>query len=121
MQVCQKLKDRNTELVQAAPKAAAVQAQHELELRKLLTQAQEDIEKHRKLAAAAQRDKKAAMEQVIHHNLLHRRATATSHASHHCCAAHATDKCATEVPFVASYRHHASLPLQFMTSMLSLV
>lgn len=45
-------------------KAAAVQAQHEQELRKLLTQAQDDIEKHRKLAAAAQREKQVFMDQV---------------------------------------------------------
>ena len=53
--------------MEAAPKAAAVQAQHEQELRKLLTQAQEDIEKHRKLAAAAQKDKQVVLEQVSGH------------------------------------------------------
>ena len=64
LQVCQKLKDRNTELVEAGPRAAAVQAQHEQELRKLLTQAQEDIEKHRRLAATTEQEKQSLMDRV---------------------------------------------------------
>lgn len=71
----------------AAPKAAAVQAQHEQELRKLLTQAQEDIEKHRKLAAAAQRDKQGVLDQVSHHcTVLHtspKIITASTHIWYH--------------------------------------
>jgi hypothetical protein len=63
-QLCQKLKEHNAELVAEAPKAAALQAEQEKELRKLLTQAQQDVEKHRQYAAEAMHEKQAVCKQV---------------------------------------------------------
>lgn len=70
--------------MEAAPKAAVVQAQHEQELRQLLTKAQEDIEKHRKLATVAQHDKQAVLEQVGGRGFVHQTKLLPAHISAPC-------------------------------------